>query len=382
MHKKDLLQKRTTAGTSLELMDHKIEEMEVNADDKKKHEESNQRRKVWKAELEIKKKKCFEFLKDFVALHICVMLEKLYSKIAKEEEGLRDITTKCEGDRPTFKDVLNFYNAKKTELIELEKIWYAALYVAADPSTADQIRIVGPVGERPLHVCALSASRFEHLDVKMFGNYLSEGILQGMMDYINGAGVKGWNEATSQYGKDYCAAVGGFLLEHEGYDGVLADNEQAIQSLPFWFPICRWKKAHLRSRSPWCCWGDAPHPTAHHLVSTGVYEGETILFPLIAGKNEDIIQQLFAKEREVRVQKERDPPVFSIMHMHQVLVKQREGWEPEERERKERDRQGQSASLPVLSRYLALLRSLGDCSPRLRMRNRLSMLAGHRGGSR
>ncbi len=252
-----------------------------------------QRGKKKEKKLEMKKKNYSEFLKRYVASHIRVMLEKLYSKIAEEEANLRDIITKT-----GIATIKNFFDVSRAEFqyIEPEKIWCAGLYSTdLNPS----IRVVGPVGERPLHVCALSANRFEQVDENLFGNYLSKGILQGMMDYIRSSDI-GWNEAATQYGKDYCAAVGSFLLNDDKNAGVHLGKDPESIVPPFWGQILKWKAAHLRNGSSLCCVAAAPERIGRDLVSTGIYEGETIIFPLIAGKYGGIIQELFEKEAECR----------------------------------------------------------------------------------
>ena len=63
--------------------------------------------------------------------------------------------------------------AGEGKTIELVENWYLDLYCN---NTENDPGIVGPVGERPLHVCALSAFRFEQVDFEGAGNYLSDGI--------------------------------------------------------------------------------------------------------------------------------------------------------------------------------------------------------------
>ncbi len=99
----------------------------------------------------------------------------------------------------------------------------------------------------------------------------------------------GRREATAQYGKDYCAAVGSLDMNW---------NHQHPMALspPFWRQISNWKQDHLHQTG----FGSTPQRFAKILVTTGIYEGETILFPLIAGKNEDAIRQLLVKKWESR----------------------------------------------------------------------------------
>ncbi len=254
-----------------------------NAHSEEKGGELGKREKL----LEIKEK-----LKEYVRKHIVFMLSRLYSNIREEEEKLRHMN---ESLHPS------------TE-VELEKNWYLTLYGKC---------IVGPVGERPLHICCLSAFRFENVDFEGRGNYLSEGIVSGMLKFIFNsedlAGQAGCgqvtqlvgpcshdsnirNELTAQYGKDYCAAVGKLLLQNQDHAWVGSLDEK--RCLPFWRQICKWKKAHLTNKSSLshCCGLNGLQRFATMLVSVGLYEGETILLPLIVGKAAEAIHLLLEKE--------------------------------------------------------------------------------------
>ena len=283
--------------TSLDLLQEEIENLIVDDDAVLDLTKSMQQKKKDKKKIEIKRRHCSQFLRRFVARHIFEMLKRLYNQIEVEEKkmnlilGFTDEDLSCA--TATVKKFPDTSRAETSGQIEEEKLWYAALY-----STTAGISIVGPVGERPLHVCALLAHRFEHVDQKMFGNFMSEGIFQGMMHYIN-LSDKCFKEATTQYSKDYCAAAGSFLLTK------ITDPARnslpflsARNSLPFLSQICKWKKAHMRPRLFQCCGVVAPKRIARYLISTGIYEGETIIFPLIAGRNEEIIRALFKKDRK------------------------------------------------------------------------------------
>jgi hypothetical protein len=259
-------------------------------------------------------------LTQFVRTHVYLMLKKLYTDIKCEEEGLKLMTSVISADDFPVREWLEDITAGKwpgikartpdgpseaAKPIELVKAWYTVLYYN---KASSDIRIVGPVGERPVHVCALSAFRFGEVDFQGAGNYLSEGIVQGMMDYIaldrapDAARSGGRIEATARYGKDYCAAVGSLLLHDEAHAwgrGRLPGAGDEEDFPPFWRQICAWKRAHMRSRcglAPQCCWLKTPERFATMLVSTGIYEGETILFPLIAGRAEDAIHRLLDKK--------------------------------------------------------------------------------------
>jgi hypothetical protein len=248
-------------------------------------------------------------LVTFVKTHILIMLRKLYVKIGEEEKALNDCVIKNYAKIITEASELPKRGEKK-RTIELERYWFKLLYSGngydVNSKQQNDLRIVGPVGERPLHVCALSTARFGHVDFEGTGSYVSEGIVEGMMEYIKtlappGAGsdqIEGnegagcWGEAAAQYGKDYCAAVGSLNVDWDSYrhgdkDGLLP---------PFWRQINEWKKAHLLQRGL----GSTPQRFARTLVTTGIYEGETILFPLIAGKNEKALRQLLDQKKEPR----------------------------------------------------------------------------------
>jgi hypothetical protein len=132
------------------------------------------------------------------------------------------------------------------------------------------------------------------VDFEGLGNYLSEGILDGMMAYIRTE--PGAKESFVPYGRDYCAAVGKFLLQNEDHSWRerRPKNDSEERFPPFWKHLCAWKRAHLVGRKPLrqCYPSDTPHRFAETLVSTGIYEGETILFFLIAGKAECAIHEL------------------------------------------------------------------------------------------
>ncbi len=68
----------------------------------------------------------------------------------------------------------------------LEIKWFKELYKDGD---VNSIRIVGSVGERPLHVCELSVHRFGHVDFENMGNYVVKGIVKGILAFIEGNGA-------------------------------------------------------------------------------------------------------------------------------------------------------------------------------------------------
>jgi hypothetical protein len=107
-----------------------------------------------------------------------------------------------------------------------------------------ECKLVGPNGERPIHVCLLRANHCPQL----IG--FQEGVLQGIKDYIEGAELDRQCEIDAQYGKDYCAAVGynlhrrlvqqpaahedGPLPEIAEIEEGLADDSPYLHDLQLW----------------------------------------------------------------------------------------------------------------------------------------------------
>jgi hypothetical protein len=243
-----------------------------------------------------------EAIEDNSRKHVLFMLVKLYTNILDEEATFEKLRSSEEG---CFD--------KEFDNLDLEKKWYWHLYKECGP-------VVGPVGERPLHVCCLNAFRSESVHFEgSGGRYVSQGILKGMMEFIkcltsgkspaidvsqnseaekmiekwmkhvNDPGKQIGKEVIATYGKDYCAVVGTFLLN----DSTRNWDDTKTFLPPFWRQICKWKTAHLQSLGTYCCRAHGGSELfAKLLVSAGMYEGETILLPLIANRAADKIKEL------------------------------------------------------------------------------------------
>jgi hypothetical protein len=227
-------------------------------------------------------------LVQFIREHIKIMLWRLYDAIKIEENRLNQVI-KIEEER------LNQVNEPEwqSQRNYREREWLKEL------SCSGNVRIVGPVGERPLHVCALSVHRFGHINFENMGNYVAKGIVEGILDFVEGDPLN-WNEdseVTSQYGKDYCAMVGHYILKRSdnnqnyersaGMEPVTGDVTD-VHSAPYWKQILKWQRAHLHPGG----FFKAPQRFLEMLVSTGIYEGETVLFPFIAGRHLRAIDRL------------------------------------------------------------------------------------------
>jgi hypothetical protein len=235
----------------------------------------------------------WESLVKYVQSHVEIMLRKLYVEIIKVEE------------HPSV-PVTNHSSEPQVNAIELK--WLKHFYAQSD----GRVRIVGPLGERPLHVCALAIDRFGPFDFQGKGNYLSTGIVEGILAFANNiqSFVKAayddkrpdlltyfQKEVTAQYGKDYCAILGSYLLKlDDGPNPPVVDpfKDRDAQP-PYWEQISTWYKAHMSRRG----FLKPPERFSRVLVSTGMFEGETILFALIAGQHLDAIDKLLEWQQNI-----------------------------------------------------------------------------------
>jgi hypothetical protein len=261
-------------------------------------------------------------LVGFVEAHICKMLRTLYEQIGVEEHKLAQ-----EASARSFEGV--------------EQQWFSKLYrvpVTSDEqqqpqqqpqtvvtgnqlpqatSTGGQqphavatreqqperctVAVVGPLGERPLHVCALSKYRFGAVDFEGQGNYFAEGLDLGIQAYINGVIVTkhAWKEVTRPYGKDYCAAVGDFIRRNDEKNkegGEIKDEDPFTKDNdpPFWVELKRWYSKHFEQRTVF----NISKKYSEMLVTRGLYEGETILLPFIAEHDERMVGWLLDTEED------------------------------------------------------------------------------------
>jgi hypothetical protein len=229
-------------------------------------------------------------LVGFVEAHINKLLRTLYHKIHAEEKI----------DSPSsFKDV--------------ERQWFITLYApqrAAQAVSQKELNVVGPLGERPLHVAALAKYRFGAIDFEGRGNYFAEGVGNGIKKYISDPPNKeaAWKDVTMPYGKDYCAAVGDFIKRRkistetkskdwgEHWEVMAPDSSARVKieapNPPFWDDLSGWYCRHLQQRKFFAI----SKTYSNMLVTRGLYEGETILFPFIAENDDRMVRWLLDKE--------------------------------------------------------------------------------------
>ena len=223
-------------------------------------------------------------LSQFVSMHVTALLVALYKNIEEAE------TVAIERNHQSssgFKDAIN---------------WFYNLYLNSDSKP----RAVGPVGERPIHVCFLSAYRFEAVDFEKAGNYMRSGIIDGIKKFVEDPNGK--EELFAQYGKDYCAAAGNFLQKWKEKCGSDMKRSCAMHwsmdppssflrsfetdsDPPFWAELKRWHRKHYNYQAS----QEKSNHRADLMSTRGIYEDESIIFPVIAAGDEKMIRWL-AKE--------------------------------------------------------------------------------------
>ena len=275
----------------------------------------------------------------FVQDHVFKILSELYEHIDREESYLRGIgigKSEANGEQskpssPQHERARNWF-----------KLIYANKKVVERPSSApnekhdsssgkqlnkmsedSRIKVVGPVGERPLHVCALSIHRFGDIAFGGGEDCFKKGVMYGMIKYIEQRSAEErlqaglvtsriWEEVQTPYSKDYCAALGAFLVTNgiEDPDSIrlLKSSDPQIRKYgkslfqaqglpPYFVEVFRWSAMHLKPTK----FVNISSSFSKDLVTVGLYEGETILYPLIAGNDEAIIQWLLGKERKALI---------------------------------------------------------------------------------
>ncbi len=194
----------------------------------------------------------FEFQRYFIRHNVNKMLSKLYGKIWALEEALRQPANAIMDEIQTWVRYLCRHNQEPY--------------------------VVGPMGERPIHICASAIAKHRGRGESQF----ADGILDGMIDFVNSIEP---NRAASllcePYGKDYCAAVGCFLSTKTPSERQVEDF-QNLDELPYLRQIQMWLKKHDNTKT----------------TSLGMHEAETVHFALIACGDRRAVEWLIAKDCE------------------------------------------------------------------------------------
>ena len=230
---------------------------------------------------------------------VVVLLKVLYEDLLDEEQKLRQLRGESKGINRLLRE-LYFENPGKSD---------------------EPCRLVGPVGERPIHVCFLRAGHFPAIDG------FKEGVLDGIREFAELAGADPLlkHEIDAPFGKDYCAAVislvrriqSGLQAETGDPDRHESDADAGawITSPPFWPALRAWA-GRPRTRCGVQCAGGVDD--AEILEACGLYEGETPLFMSIADKSPGMVRWLLDKQQaRCRI---RIPLVFFISRPSRTVI--------------------------------------------------------------
>jgi hypothetical protein len=238
---------------------------------------------------------------SFVKAHVLLLLETLYADIGVEEQLLSEDDGEVDPCRAYFR----------------------ALYAVPEDGSAassakTRVRLIGPLGERPLHICMFRADEWKGRDaVDGLGAGVSRGVLDAVTSFIEHGR---WpREIDTLYGKDYCAAVGSYLRRRESNPaphapapwehgmpsggrptrptmfsrrGVAWGGGGGQFTAPAWTPLLEWSRGPAGQDCGWAWmgWaGGARQGDLEALVTSGLYEGESALLFMIAARNEDMV---------------------------------------------------------------------------------------------
>ena len=228
------------------------------------------------------KKNIKDQITGFVAAHVYLMLKHLYAKIESEEENIRSP-----------------YSSNLDRSRKWMKILLSTSVSQHNPC------LLGPVGERPLHVCALSAYRYGQIDFLGQGNYMKDGILNGMKKFVENESI-GMRQIHIPYGKDYCGLIFALMDDLKcrakatqlGWERSVYE----IPSPPFW--------SALQNEFLDRCKTDSLESSRRRaLLTLGIYEGETIAHPMIASGDAKTLRWILTEEDcgVVRGERQLDP---------------------------------------------------------------------------
>jgi hypothetical protein len=206
-------------------------------------------------------------IKKFVCKHVSDMLNMLYRHLKSEE-----VEVPCNAAP----------GSHGNQRYDAWRECFSTLYKKQSTSgkkSNSEAYLVGPVGERPLHVCALLAARFKG-ELKNHGSSIADGIFDGMKSFLDDQ--KYADEVLVPYGRDYCAAVGRYLEKDENW------SKLEDLKLPMVEDLKRWYKARCAGKKGKNWEAHQAHIKA--IVSKGLYQGETLIFPFIASEHADAVK--------------------------------------------------------------------------------------------
>jgi hypothetical protein len=244
-----------------------------------KNVDGQARKSIEGMDVNLEEKKIKDDLTEFVEAHVVLMLKKLYAKIKIEESSLQD-SSSLDSARKWMKKLLS--------------------------TTQNNTHLLGPVGERPLHVCSLSAYRFGPIDILGQGNYMKDGILNGMKKFVEKESV-GRQQVHVPYGKDYCGLIFACistLKDCAKYKW--SESEKSIgnqQSPPFWSALQVEYEVNCKTKCS--CFGVENRSWKKEMLTLGIYEGETIAHPMIASGDLSALYWILKEEKREKIGKGR-----------------------------------------------------------------------------
>ena len=211
-------------------------------------------------------------LTHFVEIHAYLLISTLYSTIREVENDI------------------NLEKQRSSSDADEQKLWYMEIY--------GKSKLVGPLGERPIHIFSLSANRFKDTNFGTLGSCMRVGIIKSIRSFVQ----EYPEEINAQYEKDYCAAVGSYINEMRTSSRDEPRNDSSLWSKiaygsnerylwtkssnqpPFLGKIAAWVEEHNYKNSK--CFMHCESSTSQRdsliLTTIGLYEGETALLPMIA----------------------------------------------------------------------------------------------------
>jgi hypothetical protein len=142
------------------------------------------------------------------------------------------------------------------------------------------------MGEQPLHICFLRAYQFQDSSPD-----ICNGIIEGAKKFIEDA-KKNHQHAAAGFGKDYCAALCSALRKNRN----IGMEKTILDQLPCSRFLKKWALVSNDS-------GDISD--IEYVTTSGLYEGETIIYFAISNKDVSTVEWLL--DREKRLAREKLP---------------------------------------------------------------------------
>ncbi len=211
-------------------------------------------------------------VESFVKIHVKQLLHKLYFDLDAEEQFLNSaLASKATPD-----------SSSHLSSRRMMQHCFKLMHASDDPTGG--VKLLGPLGERPLLVCFSRAHDFEK-DVR-------DGVLSASMDFVcewSSAGYNGRDELNRAYGKDYIAAIARLAWSEVAGSG----HHPALARLPFWDTVRDavrsahklWKKLEALERdddSAGAYLAGRLRDDVERNATRGLREGETPLCAAIA----------------------------------------------------------------------------------------------------